>query len=934
MVSINLLSPNIHSVRDDRGRLVHIEHIREFGQYIEGSYPALLAQSYLVENLPTHYDPDHTVKLDLSTPIGSDFIPKDGSQLRFNTVVSVGNPDKTHVVCYTQTINGLPVWEAGVSVVVSPHNKNLRITSSQSSLHLSPVWEGTDPATAPYLPGRISLPMLETLLGLYNPALDRKVVQFKATRLLYYRYQASPRDVMTETAASADAFLDRLTTLPLPPLPPGIFVGGLHYLVTEVLFTVSVTGSDMRPSYVNWRAFVHTETGFALSVETSLVSCFADPSPALDSNLVSPSLDDPDSFLDYEQPSLLSPNAASASLDGFDDEDVGAIDETGKTGTGGAAGGDMPVVAAAMQMVTANGLVLNADPVTSRGNDLFFPPTSVSDSHVRNLRVPVSFEVSREVGKPVKLSGKWLYITDLWNPSVGEDQAENPSGSLSFNFNYEIITESSKFTAVSAYYHLDSMFGLLEYLGLLNDFFPPNLQVPIRVDPLGTEGAVDARTMGYEDFTRLDSVYYGRLNSEPLVFWGNALDPRITMHEFCHALLWSRLHAPNFPFAHSAGDSLAAILSDPATMLVNEPERFGTYPWLMSQNPALSGRWRYHGGSLRTYLNYAWGGQIDNEDKQGMKPYWGYQQEQILSTSLFRAYCALGGDATMSAHDEIPAARAVKELAARYMSYLIIRAIGGLPPASSTPTSTPDAYVTAMLEADKATVAFPDPALEIPNLPTPHSLAGGAVGKVIKWSFEQQGLYQPPGSSAPVVAPGKQPVDLYIDDSRRGSYAPYLENFHGTTEIWNRRASYATPPNPATVNPLTEHQPPVRKAVNYLYVRVWNWGYQSATLVTMRAYHSNGTPGAVWPNDWSAGSIGSISGPPVGAGGVEIIGPLEWTVPDRPQVLLLVDVSAYGDLSNIDPAAALALPCASGPTLVWRLVPFDNNIAITTMDTA
>ena len=39
---------------------------------------------------------------------------------------------------------------------------------------------------------------------------------------------------------------------------------------------------------------------------------------------------------------------------------------------------------------------------------------------------------------------------------------------------------------------------------------------------------------------------------------------------------------------------------------------------------------------------------------------------------------------------------------------------------------------------------------------------------------------------------------------------------------------------------------------------------------------------------------------------------------------MLMSVSATGDLSNAD--AASGLPCASGPTPHWRLVPFDNNI--------
>ncbi|MGK7939037.1 MAG: hypothetical protein AB4062_02540 [Crocosphaera sp.] len=31
--------------------------------------------------------------------------------------------------------------------------------------------------------------------------------------------------------------------------------------------------------------------------------------------------------------------------------------------------------------------------------------------------------------------------------------------------------------------------------------------------------------------------------------------------------------------------------------------------------------------------------------------------------------------------------------------------------------------------------------------------SGGAIHKVIRWAFEQQGLYQPPGAPRPVTTP-------------------------------------------------------------------------------------------------------------------------------------------------------------------------------------
>jgi hypothetical protein len=98
-----------------------------------------------------------------------------------------------------------------------------------------------------------------------------------------------------------------------------------------------------------------------------------------------------------------------------------------------------------------------------------------------------------------------------------------------------------------------------------------------------------------------------------------------------------------------------------------------------------------------------------------------------------------------------------------------------------------------------------------------------------------------------------------------------------------------------------------------------------AQNLVVRTYHCVPATGLVWPDDWQPTTTGQLSVPgPLASGADVIVGPFEWT----PQVIghecLLAEVSADGDLSNVDPTGML--PAASGPIPHWRLVPFDNNI--------
>jgi hypothetical protein len=151
------------------------------------------------------------------------------------------------------------------------------------------------------------------------------------------------------------------------------------------------------------------------------------------------------------------------------------------------------------------------------------------------------------------------------------------------------------------------------------------------------------------------------------------------------------------------------LLSDPGSLA---PDRFVTFPFVNIG--------RRHDRAVAA--GWAWGGTQDNTQ---------YGSEQILSTLLFRVYRSTGGD---------DAVQTVQEFAARYLVFLIIKAIGTL----TVMTTNPEVFANALMDADESTVSF-------------EGHPGGAWHKVIRWSFEQQGLYQPAGAPTPVAQAGAPP---------------------------------------------------------------------------------------------------------------------------------------------------------------------------------
>jgi hypothetical protein len=517
-------------------------------------------------------------------------------------------------------------------------------------------------------------------------------------------------------------------------------------------------------------------------------------------------------------------------------------------------------------LACVSGNVFNIEPVTDTGNAAL---TGCSgDTTLDPLQTAVTLSATPATGgNPQSLAGQFVALSDFRAPVAA------PPTSPPTNFT-SLASDSVDFGAVNAFYHIDRFFRLMISLGIDPTTYFSATALPLPVDHLDTTNG-DPQAWTYQNSGGIGCAGIGFAHTNtsctnPALM---GCDQRVAFHECSHLILLERIHAVNFGFCHSTGDSLAAIFADPQS---SATDRFNTFPFI-------SQIVRRHDRDVTA--GWAWGG--INDDRS-------YGSEQILSTTQFRLYRSAGGDDNR---------KVVQTYGSNYILYLIIRAVGTLGPGTITPTPSADVWATAVMNADTGTNSF-------------EGIPGGTVHKMIRWAFEKQGLYQPPGAPVPpnVATPGAPPdVDVYIDDGRGGEYT-YLEVFWNNTDIWNRNAADGG----------TTHQTPIINVPNYAYVRVKNRGTQTATNVTVSGYHASPSAGLNWPDDWTSMTTASVSIGSIASGGSAIAGPFTWTPEFIGHECMLMVASADGDLANTDPSTNL--PCATGPTPHWRLVPFDNNI--------
>lgn len=159
------------------------------------------------------------------------------------------------VVSYTQTMFGLPIYQAGVAVTL--HSPDNSVRAASSTLHY-------DIAAQPPGDALTGASLNAAAVGEFDGVVRKAIpaateMRINRTRLMVYRYNRAERILRHSPQDKDSGFHVEPPTLPLPPIPATI-VDGRHYVVVEAMFSLQIPGYDM----LNWRAFIEPDSGAVL----------------------------------------------------------------------------------------------------------------------------------------------------------------------------------------------------------------------------------------------------------------------------------------------------------------------------------------------------------------------------------------------------------------------------------------------------------------------------------------------------------------------------------------------------------------------------------------------------------------------------------------------------------------------------------------------
>ncbi len=157
------------------------------------------------------------------------------------------------VVSYNQTMFGLPIYQAGVSVVM--HGPQNQVKAATSTLHYDVAAQPPGHSTA-------NMGALDTAAsGAHDNVVRRAIpaaqgMRINRTRLMVYQYDPADR---VHHEHGDPGFGAEPPSLSLPPVPASI-KPGTHYIVVDALFSYALPNWGT----LNWRAFIEPESGAVL----------------------------------------------------------------------------------------------------------------------------------------------------------------------------------------------------------------------------------------------------------------------------------------------------------------------------------------------------------------------------------------------------------------------------------------------------------------------------------------------------------------------------------------------------------------------------------------------------------------------------------------------------------------------------------------------